>query len=236
VRRGLTKRVVDHPPGKSDVSLFHGTEDKTNAASLKTKVDLSFINLGDFHDVDADGVDGGFYLTDSLLPAAQFACRKALSTAGSEEKVYVLEFKWSGASLPVKDFKDDAELQKFLDYDKSSDNTNRDPAMDAIMKDNAMITGPMKSDTGADALLTKDFWQYAVIKQNAADNQLKYVTTHEVICSAVPIDEDLNEAVYTTGQRSNADFDKLQQYAERCPGPNDWKKAVDDYNKKHAGQ
>ena len=40
---------VTHPPGKSNVALFHGTEDPRSVAALQRGVDLSVIKDGDYH-------------------------------------------------------------------------------------------------------------------------------------------------------------------------------------------
>ncbi|KAK7450565.1 hypothetical protein VKT23_012874 [Stygiomarasmius scandens] len=211
---------VTHPPGKSNVVLFHGTEDPQSAAALKKTVDLSVIKNGDYHSTAVDGVDGGFYLTNSLFAAAQFACRKL------ELKAYILEFQWNGASLPVKEYKEGAEYQAFLDYEKHEDATTRNAALDQVMKDNAMISGPMNAP-GADDYLSKYFWQYAVIKQEAASNNLKYIMTHEISCSAIPIGEEVDDTLYSAGQKSSLDFDNKVKALKECrEGPYDWNKAV----------
>ncbi|KAK7450571.1 hypothetical protein VKT23_012880 [Stygiomarasmius scandens] len=212
---------VTHPPGKSNVVLFHGTEDPQSEAKLKKAVDLSVIKDGDYHSTAVEGVDGGFYLTDSLLAAAQFACRKLPDA----KKAYVLEFQWSGASLPVKDYKEGTEYQAFLDYEKHGDATTRNAALDKVMKDNAMISGPMNA--AGDEYLSKFFWQYAVIKQSAATNNLKYVKTHEITCTAVPIGEDVDDTLYSASQESNSNFAAMVKHLTECEvGPYDWDKAV----------
>ncbi|KAH7869183.1 uncharacterized protein C8R40DRAFT_1074249 [Lentinula edodes] len=188
-----------------------------HAAELQSEVDLSSIKHGDLHDVAVSGVDGGFYLTDSLLAAAQFACRNL------EAKAYVLEYKWTGANLPVKEYQKGAEFTAFLDYDKHA-------ALDQIMVDNDMITGPM-TDKYADALITPYFRQYAVIKQRAATNNLKYTSTYEVPCTAVPVGKDLLAEYYTASQKSSPNFDKLVKLLMQCePGIGPWQQAVDAEN------
>ncbi|KAK7450570.1 hypothetical protein VKT23_012879 [Stygiomarasmius scandens] len=211
---------VTHPPGKSNVALFHGTEDPRSVAALQRGVDLSVIKDGDYHSTAVDGVDGGFYLTDSIVAAAQFACRKLPET----KKVYVLEFQWNGASLPVKDYQDGAEYQTFLSYEKHEDATTRNAALDKVMKDNAMISGPMNA--AGDEYLSKYFWQYAVIKQQAATNNLRFVKTYEISCSAIPIGDDVNDQVYSAGQKSNPSFEQMAQYVTQCEGEYNWNAAV----------
>ncbi|KAJ3911698.1 hypothetical protein F5877DRAFT_72982 [Lentinula edodes] len=163
-----------------------------HAAELQSEVDLSSIKHGDLHNVAVSGVDGGFYLTDSLLAAAQFACRNL------EAKAYVLEYKWTGA----KSLQCWAEFTAFLDYDKHAEASSRNAALDQIMADDDMITGPMM-DKYADALITPYFRQYAVIKQRAATNNLKYTSTYKVPCTVVPVGKDLL-AEYYTAQASDA--------------------------------
>jgi len=80
---------------------------------------------------------------------------------------------------------------------------------------------------GADDYLSKYFWQYAVIKQEAASNNLKYITTHEISCSAIPIGEEVDDTLYSAGQKSSPDFDKKVKELKECQeGPYDWNKAV----------
>lgn len=112
----LGKRTnLVHPPGKSDVTLFHGTKSKDDADELQAHITLSKISSGDLHDtavgtidvcddIDvryltnslfvylSEGVDGGFYLTDSLFAAAQFGCRNTILT-DSEKKAGVMQQK-----------------------------------------------------------------------------------------------------------------------------------------------
>ncbi|KAJ4488996.1 hypothetical protein C8J55DRAFT_558052 [Lentinula edodes] len=215
---------VQHPLGRSDAVLFHGTYREDHAAELQSEVDLSSIKHGDLHDVAVSGVDGGFYLTDSLLAAAQFACRNL------EAKAYVLEYKWTGANLPVKEYQKGAEFTAFLDYDKHAEAPSRNAALDQIMADNDMITGPMM-DEYADALITPYFRQYAVIKQRAATNNLKYTSTYEVPCTAVPVGKDLLAEYYTASQKSSPNFDKLVKLLMQCePGIGPWQQAVDAEN------
>ncbi|KAJ3808440.1 hypothetical protein F5876DRAFT_78722 [Lentinula aff. lateritia] len=218
-----SKRIdaqVQHPLGRSDAVLFHGTYREDHAAELQSEVDLSSIKHGDLHDVAVSGVDGGFYLTDSLLEAAQFACRNL------EAKAYVLEYKWTGANLPVKEYQKGAEFTAFLDYDKHAEAPSRNAALDQIMADNDMITGPM-TNKYADAFLTPYFRQYAVIKQRAATNNLKYTSTYEVPCTAVPVGKDLFAEYYTASQKSSPHFDELVKLLIQCePGIGHWQEAV----------
>ncbi|KIK52121.1 hypothetical protein GYMLUDRAFT_251474 [Collybiopsis luxurians FD-317 M1] len=211
---------VTHPPGKSNVALFHGTESKSDAAKLKGTVNLSVIKDGDLHSTAVPGVDGGFYLTDSLLAAAQFACRKLEPTA------YVLEYQWNGASLPVKDYQAGTEWSAFLDYEKHGDAATRNAALDQVMKDNDMISGPMNAP-GADDYLSKWFWQYAVIKQTASTSSLKYQKTYEIPCSAIPIGDDLTDELYSAGQKTSPHFNAMATQLTECEsGPYDWHKAI----------
>ncbi|KAJ3861124.1 hypothetical protein EV359DRAFT_66735 [Lentinula novae-zelandiae] len=156
-----------------------------HAAELQSEVDLSSIKHGDLHDVAVSGVDGGFYLTDSLLAAAQFACRNL------EAKAYVLEYKWTGANLPVKEYQKGAEFTAFLDYDKHAEAPS-------------------------------------LIKQQAATNNLKYTSTYEVPCTAVPVGKDLSAEYYTASQKSSPHFDELVKLLMQCePGIGPWQEAVD---------
>lgn len=50
----LSKRAgVTHPPGKSDTTLFHGTESERDAESLKSDIKLINMKYGDLHSIEA---------------------------------------------------------------------------------------------------------------------------------------------------------------------------------------
>ncbi|KAH8798064.1 hypothetical protein DL96DRAFT_1720697 [Flagelloscypha sp. PMI_526] len=209
---------VVHPLGKSEVTLFHGTSSDADAKELAKMVDLSKGAAG------GDLNDGGFYMTDSIYAAAQFACQDVV------EKVFVLEFKWQGTDLRVKEFQNgDPDLEQFLAYDKDPDtNTEDNPAMNAIMTGNDMITGPMHKIT-TDRNLAPDFRQYAATKQKPIDDgKLTFVTTHELFCSVVPIAGGVDENLYTVGQRSNSGFSLAVATMKVGSGTADWGKAMSE--------
>ncbi|KAJ4463836.1 hypothetical protein C8J55DRAFT_553196, partial [Lentinula edodes] len=194
---------VQHPAGKSNVVLFHGTYSIASATALKSEVNLELsAKHGDLHSTMVSGVNGGFYLTDSLLAAGQFACRDV------EPKAYILgiEYEWTGASLPVKDYQAGSDFKAYLEYEKYA--YPRNAALDQVMKENVMISGPMNA-RGVDDCLSDDFWQYALIKQQAATSNLKYITTYEVVCSAVPDGNKLNDVLYSASQKSSPVFPEM---------------------------
>ncbi|KAJ3850041.1 hypothetical protein EV368DRAFT_84920 [Lentinula lateritia] len=210
---------VQHPAGKSNVVLFHGTYSIASATALKSEVNLQLsAKHGDLHSTMVSGVDGGFYLTDSLLAAGQFACRDV------EPKAYTLEYEWTGASLPVKDYQAGGDFKAYLEYEKYA--YPRNAALDQVMKDNVMISGPMNA-RGVDDCLSDNFWQYALIKQQAATSNLKYITTYEVDCSAVPDGNKLNDVLYSASQKSSPVFPEMVKQLTECKkGPFDWHTAV----------
>ncbi|KAJ3900488.1 hypothetical protein F5879DRAFT_925396 [Lentinula edodes] len=147
-----------------------------------------------------------------------------------QKHMFLAKYKWTGANLPVKEYQKGAEFTAFLDYDKHAEAPSRNAALDQIMADNDMITGPMM-DKYADALITPYFRQYAVIKQRAATNNLKYTSTYEVPCTAVPVGKDLFAEYYTASQKSSPNFDKLVKLLMQCePGIGPWQQAVDAEN------
>ncbi|KAJ3899230.1 hypothetical protein F5879DRAFT_926396 [Lentinula edodes] len=230
---------VQHPAGKSNVVLFHGTYSIASATALKSEVNLELsAKHGDLHSTMVSGVNGGFYLTDSLLAAGQFACRDV------EPKAYILQYEWTGASLPVKDYKAGGDFKAYLEYEKYA--YPRNAALDQVMKDNVMISGynlfsskwefstlaqflslrPMNA-RGVDDCLSDDFWQYDLIKQQAATSNLKYITTYEVVCSAVPDGNNLNDVLYSASQKSSPVFPEMVKQLTECKkGPFDWHTAV----------
>ncbi|KAJ3859914.1 hypothetical protein EV359DRAFT_67762 [Lentinula novae-zelandiae] len=221
---------VQHPAGKSNVVLFHGTYSIASATALKSEVNLELsAKHGDLHSTMVSGVDGGFYLTDSLLAAGQFTCRDV------EPKAYILgiEYEWTGASLPVKDYQAGGDFKAYLEYEKYA--YPRNAALDQVMKDNVMISGynfvsskwefstlaqflslrPMNA-RGVDDCLSDNFWQYALIKQQAATSNLKYITTYEVVCSAVPDGNKLNDVLYSASQKSSPVFPEMVKQLTEC--------------------
>jgi len=191
--RSLHKRNLAHPSGKQAVTLFHGTSSSASAASIKAHgVDLAKTNhCGDLHHT-AKGADGGAYFTDSVIAAAQYAChRDAYAKSPTPTNAYVLEFQWVPGSSKVFEFSSLKELT------------------DDKCRDNAMITGPMHNpmtDTG----LTTDFWQYAIVKQDALHG-LHYVATHVIPCHGtsgenVPLGNKLTSATYADGQAGHGGY------------------------------
>jgi len=76
----LHKRALAHPSGKEAMTLFHGTTTLGSAQAMAATdhgVDLAKTSRdGDLHHKKLEGgtCNGGLYLTDSLIAAAQFIC------------------------------------------------------------------------------------------------------------------------------------------------------------------
>jgi len=174
--------------------LFHGTNTPENAEAMQAKVDLSKTSsVGDLHFKKRVGgtCNGGLYLTDSVIAAAQFACyNKRAQTA------YVLEYDWDPKSHNVYEFAPTDTLSR------------------AMCQQYDMVTGPMNKPVSDDDL-TPSFWQYAIVNQATATDGLKYVTTHTIPCKKetgrdnVPRSNALTDDVYSLGQRANPGFDGL---------------------------
>ncbi|KAJ6563993.1 hypothetical protein B0H19DRAFT_1285122 [Mycena capillaripes] len=190
-----------HPDPRSTFSLFHGTR-----VSFAPPVDLSqSVKVGDFHHYSE--VPGGFYMTDSLVAAAQFACFQDPNEDVSPDTVAVVEFQWTGTEP------NNTGIQ-FISYnlgtEVGSENTADpfyDQAMD-ILKSNAIISGPMALPEDKD--LTPWFWQYTVINQDTASSAaLGYKTEYTVHCSSVPMGSDLTVQNYAAGQGGDPGFDDV---------------------------
>ncbi|KAJ7710413.1 hypothetical protein B0H17DRAFT_1190156 [Mycena rosella] len=201
---------VQHPSGTSRITLFHAAT-SANAASVAAQgVDLSQTAAsGDFS--HRPEVAGGFYMTDSLIAAAQFACfesQQARTTA-----VDVLEFTWAG-SANVKAFPSaNAEFESFLDYNEEEEDveatSNPFHAQALTIFKNDMVTGPLGGGV-FDQDLTKNFLQYAVIQQAAASSKLSLVARHQnILCKNVPKKEALTATLYTQTQGGNSQFNTV---------------------------
>ncbi|KAJ7085108.1 hypothetical protein B0H15DRAFT_931848 [Mycena belliarum] len=185
---------------------------------------LSFGNAaGEFH--KRPDIEGGVYLTDSLVSAAQFACYAV--EGETPEKVEVLEFLWKGEGIAVYDFKtsDDPNYHKFLNYNGGLDDSFKKEA--AKIYENAMITGyghcarseyvlnegfhsPMiQNIPGGGDDLTDLFWQYAIVKQAAISHALEFKEHYSnIYCSSIPFGETLSARMYAEGQGGNPAFAK----------------------------
>lgn len=178
---------VIHPLGDKPMILFHGTV-STEAKAVE-KIDLEKTHkAGDLHKKMH-----AFYLTDSVVAAAQFVCWRVGHKVQFPPEVHVLQYSWNPpAGLKVHNFKD---LKSVAD-DKS--------------KDIHLRTGPMYNPP-TDAFLTKDFWQYALVDQDMINKGLTYTTTYKIPCKNVYKGRDLPSDDYTKGQGSNPDFSKYVQ-------------------------
>ncbi|KAJ7084530.1 hypothetical protein B0H15DRAFT_385285 [Mycena belliarum] len=207
---------VSHPSGTGTTTLFHGTTALSAAALEAQGVRLErTAGRGDFS--HRPECDGGFYLTDSLIAAAQFACHERQQPRG--DQVDVLEFTWRGAGMTIKAFPSaNQEFDDFLEYNEGPDVDDEedvenfeDPFHDEareIYDNSDIITGPLPPDGLFDVDLNKAlFRQYAVIKQDAADNNLELTARHRsILCKNVPKNTALTAQMYEELQGGNPKF------------------------------
>ncbi|KAJ7465664.1 hypothetical protein FB451DRAFT_1369913 [Mycena latifolia] len=200
--RRLIARTVAHPSAQGAITLFHGTS-KANADSIVANgPKISFTPQGDFN--SQPDVPGGFYMSDSLLSAAQFACHE--SQRGSPDQVDVLEFTWQGASDVYEFTGITDEWHSFVNYNLGTHSkTDAFHARAVEIFQNVMVSGPMNGPDDFD--LTDQFFQYAVVNQDAATNRLKERNRHEkIICAKVPKGNALTDNLYTATQGGNSQF------------------------------
>jgi hypothetical protein len=202
-KSNLHKRApVTHPSAAHAITLFHGTALQAHVDSIHQHgMQLSATRqVGDFNSNTVGGTAGGAYFTDSLAAAAQFACFG--DHRSSPATVHVLEFTWNPAGLHVHEFTGETAEWRNLMTANSGQHADKVAAAQ-LMHNNDMIAGPMNAGP-ADSKLTKDFWQYAIIKQHAIDTGLHYVTTHSNIqCHKVA---KLSATGYMQGQKANPKF------------------------------
>ncbi|KAH8806779.1 hypothetical protein DL96DRAFT_597743 [Flagelloscypha sp. PMI_526] len=99
--------MIQHPTGREKLVLFHGTRiEKLGDFDKGVILDRGGNEgmRGDFHSSfvtndDTIQIEGGFYLTDSLATAAQFACYRDVVDTPIPWKVAVLSFSWSGEEI-----------------------------------------------------------------------------------------------------------------------------------------
>ncbi|KAF7309314.1 hypothetical protein MIND_00301700 [Mycena indigotica] len=211
LNRHEARAGLAHPSGKGRVTLFHGT-DPSKAASLTAGVNLAkTAPTGDFN--HKPEVPGGFYLTDSVIAAAQFACWGA--EQGEPAKVDVFEYAWDGVGAGVFEFPGQTpDWLEFLFYNSEEDTTRENVDDDfraqavEIYKNKVMITGPMNGQD--DELITNEFQQYAIINQAAVTSRLRLVARHQnIVCKNVPQADALTTTLYTKGQGGNPSFQSL---------------------------
>ncbi|KAJ7479132.1 hypothetical protein FB451DRAFT_1395728 [Mycena latifolia] len=203
-KRLNTRAGVKHPSARGTISLFHGTTAQ-NAASLVAQGPLLSLTAaaGDFS--HSPEVEGGFYMSDSLATAAQFACHEALNR--SPAQVDVIEYTWhgSGSSPKLRNGR-----RCFVEYNLgNADNVEatNDPfhAQALQIYRSAMISGPMNGPDDQD--LTDDFFQYAVVNQGAARNNLALKKRHRnILCKNVPKGNALTAALYSGTQGTSSQF------------------------------
>ncbi|RXW24328.1 hypothetical protein EST38_g1529 [Candolleomyces aberdarensis] len=191
----LRKRAgVSHPDGKSSVVLFHGTSTQAFAESLKNPDLTKTYITGDLHS-NSHGVCGGFYLTDSLIAAAQFVCHSQ-DAPTVPTTAYVLSYQWT----PPTGLK----LYSYPDSAKPKD------IKDDQCKSHGMITAPMHV-LPMDKDLTMDFRQYAIVQQSLLTGNLKYLKTYTIPCANVYKGANLPSEEYVMGQASSPDFATYSQ-------------------------
>ncbi|KAJ6594310.1 hypothetical protein B0H19DRAFT_1094975 [Mycena capillaripes] len=197
---------VTHPDATGTITLFHGTTPASGAALAAGHVDLSLTrDIGDFN--HRPEVAGGFYMSDSLTAAAQFACfgipgKRPASAA-------VVQYRWTGAGKQVFTFPGQtADWQAFQEF---NNNANEDVITTgfrpkaAQLFQNDMIVGPLNGPF--DTHLSNDFQQYAVIKQATENTNLVFQQAHQnILCKNIPTGNAFTARMYQQGQAGNAKF------------------------------
>ncbi|KAJ7893054.1 hypothetical protein B0H14DRAFT_3125868 [Mycena olivaceomarginata] len=151
-------------------------------------------------------VPGGFYLTDSVMVAAQFAC---YGSAKRPATVEILQYRWNPASFSVYDFPGEtADWKNFQTYNSSPNlvvnlNSPYRPLARTIYT-NSMITGPLAGP--ADVFITNAAWQYAMVNQNAANTLALQAQHPGILCKNVPHGNRVDANLYAQGQAGNAKF------------------------------
>ncbi|RXW15247.1 hypothetical protein EST38_g10602 [Candolleomyces aberdarensis] len=93
--------TIQHPQPNEHSFLFHGTTPLDAVKVIQKPLLSKTHGIGDLHCNEKGGSEGGFYLTDSAMAAAQFVCwgDKKL---GTDKKLpprvriaHVLKFEWS---------------------------------------------------------------------------------------------------------------------------------------------
>ncbi|TEB33402.1 alpha/beta-hydrolase [Coprinellus micaceus] len=185
-KQRLVKRTaVTHPAGNQPAILFHGT--KKEYATSAQKPDLKKTHpSGDLHHNKNGCVEGGMYLTDSVIAAAQYVCHRFGQP--NPDTAYILKYQWTPpAGVKVHTFPADATPD------------------DSQCGAHDMVTSAMHS-LPWDKDLTTDFWQYAIVKQNVMDTNLKYLETYVIPCANVHKGADLDADDYIKGQGANPGF------------------------------
>ncbi|KAJ7263705.1 hypothetical protein C8J57DRAFT_1230900 [Mycena rebaudengoi] len=211
-----------HPHPRDTFRLFHGTPDASTLV-LPNSVDLSrAMPTGDFHHVSE--VPRGFYMTDSIVAAAQFACFGDPEEEEAPDSVEVIGgFKIILSSImaliPAPRISVDWNWGLTILLSCTVDTTNpAQPAVAAILQNNVMIAGPM--NLAEDVDLTNFFQQYAVIDQATANSPaLVFQARHRnILCQSVPFAQALSDVIYEQGQGGNPGFTALLQTLQ-TPNP-----------------
>ncbi|KAG6835044.1 hypothetical protein H0H93_005331 [Arthromyces matolae] len=161
----LYPRTRPSPSGK--VNLYHGTtEDRAKDFEHFdiTKAPKS----GDFH-FDKNG----FYMTEQLDHALEYACKSWCLTP--DETAVVIKFEWEGSTNTHQFHEQD---QKWKDYQKwtkdgSEGNHQAHAEFDKIHNSD-MVAGPMRSEGDILNGISEDFYQYVLTNPDAA-HKLKMV-------------------------------------------------------------
>ncbi|KAJ6534684.1 hypothetical protein DFH09DRAFT_1369790 [Mycena vulgaris] len=209
---------VSHPSAKGSISLFHGANTANANELANSRVNLARgVPVGDFN--HRPEVPGGFYMTDSLVAAAQFACYGIPKQLPAS--VDVLQFKWRGSGVAVHEFPgktaDWTNFQLYNSFANLVVNTGSPfRALAENIYQNAMITGPL--DGPVDGLITNNFQQYAVVDQAVADSNLTLEKHHKgILCANVPKGNKLSARLYAQGQAGNAKFNAKLAKLQAAP-------------------
>ncbi|KAG6835149.1 hypothetical protein H0H93_004412, partial [Arthromyces matolae] len=163
-----------HPLPSGPLSLYHGTTE-----ALEHQFDNFDITKsrqsGDFHFGKS-----GFYMTDKLDSAIEYACKSWCLE--DDEMAVVIKFQWEG-SPDTHHF--DGQTEQWTDYQKwikdgKNGNHTPHPAFDKIHNGD-MVSGPMRSESDIKAGINEDFYQYVLTNPEAA-SKLKMIGKEEHKC------------------------------------------------------
>ncbi|KIK62533.1 hypothetical protein GYMLUDRAFT_242691 [Collybiopsis luxurians FD-317 M1] len=181
--RDLVERAsANHPSAQKTIKLYHGT----SVASAQALAAGSPVKISDKAGEFTAAGYSGFYLTDMLEAAAQYA-RQYINS----EEIAVLEYTWNPTGMQVKELDNktpaDRELaEDFMLQNMEGENMGGVNMVGFKSSDFDMISGP-HAVAGMNGL-TSNFWQYAITRPNGMKGLSK--PTYKVYdCKDVPTGE-----------------------------------------------
>ncbi|KAE9411395.1 hypothetical protein BT96DRAFT_1011219 [Gymnopus androsaceus JB14] len=197
-----------HLSGKEKITLYHGTTDQEKGELEKGPKIMNPNQRGDL------SAAGGFYLTDSLRAAGQFACNQKRANAkliedkkDAEAFAVIFEYEWDGTNAKVKDYdewkKEDYDdfvavcsansltaktTESFNAKSRKESMAHSTPYKEKIKKMGEgydMFNGPMPVLTDG-VHVAPNFYQYAIVTESALAAHLIKVKVHRLPCTAFP--------------------------------------------------